>query len=381
MSKSSPSAVGASTSAIPAKTSPIEIDIRNVTKNYGSANALSDVSLEIKAGEFLTLLGPSGSGKSTLLMLLAGFEQPTVGDVVIGGRSMAGVPANRRNQGVVFQGYALFPHMTVVDNLAYPLVARGIRGARKEQLIERALARVRMNDFGARYPGQLSGGQQQRIALARAIVYEPPILLMDESLSALDRKLREEMQIELKSLHQELGNTIVYVTHDQDEALTMSDRVVVLSNGKIAQVGTPHDLYDHPSSRFVGDFVGESTLFEALVESWNGEEAIVTTAWGQRLRSAHSQPVAPGDHVLLLLRPERVFVAPAATAGQENSISGVVQAALFKGDSLRYTIQVQDQIFLVKEQRHAGAQAMASGKAVEIGFAASSLKIVEKLSH
>jgi len=256
------------------------VEFREVTKKYGEVAAVSSLDLTIEPGEFLTLLGPSGSGKSTLLMLLAGFEYPTSGSIKVAGRDLNRVPPHRRDQGVVFQSYALFPHMTVRQNLAYPLDARGVADKDKKQMIGSALEKVRMSNFTDRFPSQLSGGQQQRIALARAIVSSPPLLLMDESLSALDRNLREEMQIELKILHEELATTIVYVTHDQGEALTMSDRIAVLHNGALVQLGRPKEIYDDPANGFVARFIGESVFIPAVVAGKEGGAFVLRTATG-----------------------------------------------------------------------------------------------------
>src|SRR3984957_14760723 len=234
-------------------------------KNYGNVGAVRGVSLDIRSGEFLTLLGPSGSGKTTTLLMIAGFEVPTVGDIAIDGQSVVVLPPHKRNIGMVFQNYALFPHMTVAENIGFPLKQRGVDRATRARQVAESLDLVRLPGYQSRYPRQLSGGQQQRVALARAIVFRPRLLLMDEPLGALDKQLRESLQLEMRRLHADLSITFIYVTHDQEEALTMSDRVAVMNDGLIAQVGSPEDLYDRPCDRFVASFIGESNFFPCVV--------------------------------------------------------------------------------------------------------------------
>ena len=238
----------------------LPITARNITKTYGKVHALDDVSLDVKSGEFLTLLGPSGSGKTTLLMVLAGFTRPDQGSLKFGDQEMIRTAPHLRDVGMVFQNYALFPHMTVAGNVGYPLRLRNVPMPEISQRIEKALETVQLGGYGTRKIDQLSGGQKQRVALARSIVFEPRILLMDEPLSALDKKLRDRMQIELRHLHEKLGMTTVYVTHDQREALTMSDRIAVVNHGRIMQLATPQGLYEQPANRFVADFIGDSTF-------------------------------------------------------------------------------------------------------------------------
>ena len=238
----------------------LPIHIQGLTKRYGQLYALDNVDLEVKSGEFLTLLGPSGSGKTTLLMAIAGFNRPDAGSIKFGDEEVILRPPHKRNVGMVFQSYALFPHMSVAENIAFPLKLRGVSTAETAERVDAALQTVQLEGLGDRDIEQLSGGQRQRVALARAFVFRPRILLMDEPLSALDKKLREQMQIELKHLHEQLGVTTVYVTHDQREALTMSDRIVVINHGRLTQIDTPHNIYNHPANAFVADFIGESTM-------------------------------------------------------------------------------------------------------------------------
>src|SRR5262249_55972361 len=263
------------------------------------------------AGEFLTLLGPSGSGKTTTLMMLAGFEVPTNGRIDLDGRPIDNVPPHKRNIGMVFQNYALFPHMTVVENLAFPLEGRRLAKSELEAKIKRALDMVKLSAFGNGRPGQLSGGQQQRVALARALVFEPKLILMDEPLGALDKQLREHMQIEIKHLHDRLGINIVYVTHDQGEALTMSDRVGVFNHGKVQQIAPPKELYEAPANAFVAQFIGENNAISGSVQSVAGQRCDVQASDGTIVRAVAAGRVSAGTPVTLSLRPEKVKLFPA----------------------------------------------------------------------
>lgn len=307
------------------KTEALPITVRHVTKTYGSVYALDDVSIDVKQGEFLTLLGPSGSGKTTLLMVLAGFTRPDQGSLLFGDDEVIRKPPHLRNLGMVFQNYALFPHMTVAGNVGYPLRLRKIPKSEIADRVTEALQLVQLDGLGERRIDQLSGGQKQRVALARSIVFEPRILLMDEPLSALDKKLRDQMQIELRRLHERLGMTTVYVTHDQREALTMSDRIAVLNNGKIMQLATPQDLYDFPQNKFVADFIGKSTFLN--VEK-SGRSLM---AAGVKLKT--SQPIPNKDKLALLIRPERIRILETKTDRNMNVFDAVVSNLVYQGDS------------------------------------------------
>ena len=300
------------------------VEIRGLSKQFGSVRAVDSVSINVAAGEFIALLGPSGSGKSTVLMSIAGFELPNSGQILIGGRDCTRLPPHKRNIGMVFQHYTLFPHLSVLDNVAFPLKMRGIAKDERRRRAARALEVVRLGGYGERMPKQLSGGQQQRVALARAIVYEPQLLLMDEPLSALDKNLREEMQLEIKRLHSELGITIIFVTHDQSEALTMADRVAILQSGRVAQISGARDLYERPTSLFAAGFIGEMNMIEA---SWNGTEATFAKNFSMALpSSAVIDDVAAGP-VMLTVRPERVEVMPEGTPGTASArVDDVVYA-------------------------------------------------------
>src|SRR5215469_4995508 len=275
----------------------------HVDKRFGATAAVDDLSLAIEPGEFITLLGPSGSGKTTTLMMIAGFEIPTGGEIYIDSRPILGLPPHRRNIGMVFQSYALFPHMTVAENIGFPLKQRGVDKTAVATRIKAVLETVRLSGLEARYPRQLSGGQQQRVALARAIVFRPRVLLMDEPLSALDKQLREELQLEVKRLHKQLGITFVYVTHDQREALVMSDRIAVINHGHIEQVGAPAELYDRPVNRFVASFVGESNFLSATAVG-NEAELVVANLGSTKVRAVGNGLLAAGTPLILAVRPE-----------------------------------------------------------------------------
>ena len=312
----------------------LPITIRGVSKTFpGGVKALDDVDLDIRSGEFLTLLGPSGSGKTTLLMVLAGFERPDRGSLRFGEDEVIRLAPHRRNVGMVFQNYALFPHMSVAGNVGYPLKLRNVAKAEMAERVERALETVQLGGYGGRGIDQLSGGQKQRVALARAIVFEPRILLMDEPLSALDKKLRDRMQIELRHLHEKLGMTTVYVTHDQREALTMSDRIAVIDHGRLMQLDTPERIYEHPSNRFVADFIGESAF---LPVTRQGAEIRFE---GRALTLDEPPPEA--DKLVLMLRPERLRLAN-GDAERPNRFDATVADVVYQGDSYLMYATLED---------------------------------------
>ncbi|MDH3221408.1 MAG: ABC transporter ATP-binding protein [Gammaproteobacteria bacterium] len=316
----------------------LPIHIQGLTKRYGNLYALDSVDLEVRSGEFLTLLGPSGSGKTTLLMAIAGFNRPDAGSIRFGDTEVITTPPHKRNVGMVFQSYALFPHMSVAENIAFPLKLRGVSAAEIAERVETALATVQLDGLGDRGIEQLSGGQRQRVALARAFVFRPRILLMDEPLSALDKKLREQMQIELKHLHEQLGVTTVYVTHDQREALTMSDRIVVINEGKLAQIDTPHAIYNHPANAFVADFIGESTMLPLTRDSA-----------GKLFFADHlveSGPeTEPGSEWSLVIRPERLFVikdGAEVDPDQAIAFTGEIRDFVFQGETAFALMSLSD---------------------------------------
>jgi len=341
----------------------LPIDISNLSKSYGPVKALDDVSLNISAGEFLTLLGPSGSGKTSLLMALAGFMRPDCGSIRFGNNEMITTPPHKRGLGMVFQSYALFPFMTVAENVAYPLKVRGVSKSDQESRAKRALDIVQLGGYEDRRITQLSGGQKQRVALARAMVFEPQIILMDEPLSALDKKLREHMQIELKALHQKLDATVVYVTHDQREALTMSDRIAVVNQGRVDQVETPEQLYRQPNSFFVADFIGESI---SLPVELSNNTALLN---GRLLKSDLPIAQGSGGH-RLIIRPELLEVVSNAVPDNANDLSGNIQDIIYQGDSVLVIVQHDNLGMInVRVPANRAGQAGLPSKGERIGLA------------
>ncbi|MER9647847.1 ABC transporter ATP-binding protein [Mesorhizobium sp. M0199] len=327
------------------------------------------VDLSVFEGEFLTLLGPSGSGKTTCLMMLAGFETPTGGEIFLKDRPISRLPPHRRNIGMVFQNYALFPHLSVGENLAFPLKIRKLPRAEIDERVKRALQMVRLDGVAQRNPSQLSGGQQQRVAVARALIFEPELILMDEPLGALDRTLREEMQFELKHLHERLGLSVVYVTHDQDEALTMSTRVAVLSQGKVQQIAPPRQIYEHPANRFVAGFVGANNLLAARVVSVDGDTCRVASC-GQTLRARHYGHVGVGQDVQISIRPERIEVNGPSDAGNNNYIA-TVNEVVYLGDQLLLEASFGDVTLKLKVQNCASMGNLKKGKQARISWSAA----------
>jgi putative spermidine/putrescine transport system ATP-binding protein len=317
------------------------ISLRNVTKRYGDKAVVDDIDLIIEPGEFMTFLGPSGSGKTTTLNMIAGFASVTEGLLHIYGKPVAKVPAHKRDIGMVFQNYALFPHMTVAENIAYPLQRRKISKDQQRTMVKDVLGMVRMGDYGHRSPAELSGGQQQRVALARALVYNPRVLLMDEPLGALDKKLREWLQAEIKRIHREVGSTFVYVTHDQEEALSMSDRIAVFNNGKIEQVGSSVELYERPDTLFVGRFLGESTVLTGKRSGSIDGGTIVDFA-GHAIRVPGERP---GDELAVLIRPENIVLHQEGYVPDSASFNALVVRVLgvtYLGSAWRYEVLLPD---------------------------------------
>jgi spermidine/putrescine ABC transporter ATP-binding subunit len=327
------------------------IEVHQLDKSYGPLKVVDDVSFNVAEGEFFALLGPSGSGKTTRLMTLAGFESPNAGRIAIDGRDVTWLPPNKRDIGMVFQKYALFPHLTVRDNVAFPLRMRGVPKEARHRKADEALDTVGLTDLGHRLPAQLSGGQQQRVALARAIVYQPPLLLMDEPLGALDKKLRERMQSEIKHLQRALGATVIYVTHDQEEALTMADRIAVLNRGKLVQVGTPDELYNRPRSRFVANFIGETNFLAAtLVGQTDGRGQLQLADGTMVMASAGETLAKPGDAVHISLRPEGFTVTPGTGEGLTGRVEEIIFAGATRLLTVRPTHGPQDQPLITIRQ-------------------------------
>jgi putative spermidine/putrescine transport system ATP-binding protein len=341
------------------------IRFEKVSKSFGTLTVVDGLDLAIAKGEFVSLLGPSGSGKTTILMMLAGFEKPTNGTIRVDGRRVDGLPPHKRNMGVVFQSYALFPHMSVAENVGFPLKMRGLARAAAGERVKRALDMVQLGGLSERRPAQLSGGQQQRVALARALVFEPEVVLMDEPLGALDKKLRERMQLDIRQLHRRLGLTIVFVTHDQTEALTMSDRIAVLNHGRIEQVGRPVEIYDRPATRFVAEFVGETNFLVGTVKERSGERAVVDLDNGCTFSVQAGNGVQPGAHVGLSVRPERIKLG--GRRAPANTIAGAVRDVVYHGDHLQLVLDADGQALLVKADR--GDRAPRIGERLEVSFA------------
>ncbi|WP_082222276.1 ABC transporter ATP-binding protein [Mesorhizobium loti] len=352
------------------------VQFRDVSKTYdGLGNVIDRLNLDIGRGEFLTLLGPSGSGKTTLLMMLAGFENPTEGDLLLDGRSLDHTPAHRRNMGIVFQSYALFPHMSVRRNIGYPLLQRGMAKAEIARRVDEALRMIHLDGFGERLPAQLSGGQQQRVALARALVFRPDIVLMDEPLGALDKQLREEMQIEIKHLHAALGVTVLYVTHDQSEALTLSDRIAVLDKGVILQVGTPEQIYETPNSSFVANFIGEMNNFPGTVREDEGV-CMVELDCGVTVQATNAIAAKPGMRVNVAVRPEQTILSQ-PKADDTGAIPATVRSKIYHGDHLRYEIEVDGCADIMARTTVAAPERLSVGARVALRWAAGSARVLD----
>ena len=327
------------------------IKFDKVSKAFGILTVVDNLDLSIAKGEFVSMLGPSGSGKTTLLMMLAGFENPTSGSILVGGKRVDALPPYKRNMGVVFQNYALFPHMSVAENVAFPLK---MRGASRTEIIERVnkvLDMVQLGAFHERKPIQLSGGQQQRVALARALVFEPEVVLMDEPLGALDKKLREQMQMDIRDIHHRLGLTIVFVTHDQTEALTMSDRIAIFNHGKIEQIGGPSEIYDRPKTQFVAEFIGETNLLNGKVTSFSNGFLNVTLEGGQAIRVASSNSLEPGKHVKVSVRPEQIEIGPSGEG--QNQLKARITDIVYHGDHLQVQADAGSRSLVIKATRKA----------------------------
>ena len=343
-----------------------------VQKSYDGENlVVKDLNLSIGKGEFLTMLGPSGSGKTTCLMMLAGFETATHGDILLEGKPINNIPPHKRGIGMVFQNYALFPHMTVAENLAFPLEVRKLGKSEREQKVQRALDMVQMGEFGGRRPAQLSGGQQQRIALARALVFEPELVLMDEPLGALDKQLREHMQFEIKRIADDLGITVVYVTHDQTEALTMSDRVAVFEDGRIQQLAPPDELYEAPMNSFVAQFIGENNTLQGTIEKLNEAKGtcVVKLDDGSLIDAKPVNVNAVGDRTQVSIRPERVEYNKDRLSPDAHTLKAEVLEFIYMGDIFRTRLRVAGRDDFIIKTRNAPDQVrLKRGQTIEIGW-------------
>lgn len=327
----------------------LDVELRKVFKVFNGETAVRGVDLDIKRGEFFSILGPSGCGKTTTLRLIAGFESPSAGEVLIQGLSMNQVPPYRRPVNTVFQSYALFNHLNVRENIAFGLKIKRQSQAEIEDRVQQALSLVKMEKFANRYPNQMSGGQQQRVALARALVNRPAVLLLDEPLGALDLKLRKQMQMELSNLHRNLGLTFVMVTHDQEEAMSLSDRIAVMQEGRIEQIGTPHEIYEYPQTAFIADFIGDTNLFEGEVESVDGSSQLIVTTTGLKIQvepaseyEVHPPQVElrPGMKVVVSVRPEKMSLSSYPMGGKINCLEGRLSNAMYLGTHIQYIVQL-----------------------------------------
>tara|TARA_E500000318_G_scaffold21411_1_gene21850 strand:+ start:808 stop:1902 length:1095 start_codon:yes stop_codon:yes gene_type:complete len=346
------------------------VQFKNVQKTYdGEILVVKDLNLDIADGEFLTMLGPSGSGKTTCLMMLAGFETATHGEILLDSKPINRIAPHKRGIGMVFQNYALFPHMTIAENLSFPLEVRKMSKPDREAKVARALDMVKMSDFGGRRPAQLSGGQQQRVALARALVFEPQLVLMDEPLGALDKQLREHMQFEITNLAHDLGITTVYVTHDQTEALTMSDRVAVFNDGKIQQLAKPADLYERPENAFVAQFIGENNTLEGVVKSISGETCVVSLDDGSEIDAMPVNVNQPGERTRVSIRPERVEFNKDRLHPDAHTLKATVKEFYYMGDIFRFRLSVAgNDEFIVKARNAPDAVRLKPGEEIEIGW-------------
>jgi putative spermidine/putrescine transport system ATP-binding protein len=363
-------------------TTPVDdpiVEFRNVYKTYdGETLVIRNLDFEVQRGEFLTLLGPSGSGKTTTLMMLAGFETPTQGDILLEKRTITNVPPYERGIGMVFQNYALFPHMTVRENVAFPLEARRLARADIEAKVAHALDMVQLQGFEHRRPAQLSGGQQQRVSLARALVFDPALVLMDEPLGALDKQLREHMQIEIKHLHSQVGVTVVYVTHDQAEALTMSDRIVVFNDGEAQQIASPETLYEAPGNAFVAQFIGENNQFSGVITGVENGTCRVALESGPEILATPVNVSRSGERTTLSIRPERVEIDP-----PEGSLANVfparVEELIYLGDSVRVRLTVCDNPdFVVKIANVFGHKTLSPGDMTRVGWRAEDCRALDR---
>jgi spermidine/putrescine ABC transporter ATP-binding subunit len=349
----------------------------HIEKRYGTVTAVDDVTLDVAPGEFVTLLGPSGSGKTTTLMMLAGFEIPTAGEIYVDDDPIAAVPPYRRNIGMVFQNYALFPHMTVGENIAFPLQMRKMSRAEIGRQTTEVLRLVGLPGYEGRYPRQLSGGQQQRVAVARALVFNPRVLLMDEPLGALDKQLRERLQLEIKALHEQLGVSIIYVTHDQEEALVMSDRIAVMNDGRIEQIGHPTELYDEPATRFVASFIGESNFIEGAVQRADGVTTSIVAHGLGELRAPHRHGIASGTQVALTVRPEKIVPVEDGIAPDMNAVDGTVEDVVFVGEMRRYVVALPGgQRLVLKAQNRSGVRNFERGDTIRVSWNVADGRIV-----
>ena len=339
-----------------------------VDKSYdGKVLVVKDLNLDIAEGEFITMLGPSGSGKTTCLMMLAGFETPTNGEIYLDGNPISNIPPHKRGIGMVFQNYALFPHMTVYENLAFPLRVRKFSKDETDKKVEKALSMVSLSGFGSRMPAQLSGGQQQRVAVARALVFDPAVVLMDEPLGALDKNLRESMQYEIKHIHESIGVTVVYVTHDQSEALTMSNRIAVFNDGKVQQLSSPDKLYEEPVNSFVAEFIGENNTFQGEVEDVSNDRCKIKLDSGGEILANPIRVKSKGEKSIVSLRPERAIIDPEEK--MDNKFNGKIEEVIYHGDHTRVRVDLLgNKEFILKVPNSSARMDIKLGNEIKIGW-------------
>ena len=339
-----------------------------VDKSYdGKVLVVKDLNLDIAEGEFITMLGPSGSGKTTCLMMLAGFETPTNGEIYLDGNPISNIPPHKRGIGMVFQNYALFPHMTVYENLAFPLRVRKFSKDETDKKVEKALSMVSLTGFGSRMPAQLSGGQQQRVAVARALVFDPAVVLMDEPLGALDKNLRESMQYEIKHIHESIGVTVVYVTHDQSEALTMSNRIAVFNDGKVQQLSSPDKLYEEPVNSFVAEFIGENNTFQGEVADISNDKCKIKLDSGNEILANPIRVKSKGEKSIVSLRPERAIIDP--DEKMDNKFKGKIEEVIYHGDHTRVRLNLLgNKEFILKVPNSSARMDIKLGNEIKVGW-------------
>lgn len=351
-----------------------QVEIRSLAKHFGQVKAVDALSFTAESGNFVTLLGPSGSGKSTTLNIIAGFEPPTSGEVFLDSDPITSRPPYKRNIGMVFQNYALFPHMTVAQNIAYSLKMRRVNKTKVDEKVREALQMVQLEGYGNRYPKQLSGGQQQRVAIARALVFKPPLLLMDEPLGALDKKLREQMQLEIKRIQNRVGITVLYVTHDQEEALIMSDKIVILDQGRLQQIGNPLEIYDKPQNRFVADFIGETNLIEGEIRKKNDRFIMELPDLGAQIEIPSEMSPAPGK-ISVSIRPEMLWLRSKAEV--QSGIEGQIEELIYVGESTKYIVKVLNKQVVIRQPKRTDSGLFKGGDQVDIQFNISDLVFIE----
>jgi len=359
------------------------ISIDRVTKRFGDVVAVDQVDLQIRGGEFFSLLGASGCGKTTLLRMLAGFETPSDGEIHIDGTAISGVPPHRRPTNMVFQNYAIFPHLNVHRNIAYGLRTEKLTKSEKEKRVDEALELVKLQGFGDRKSDELSGGQRQRVALARALIRRPKVLLLDEPLGALDKKLREEMQLELRALQQSLGVTFIFVTHDQEEAMTLSDRIAVMSSGKVLQVAAPKEVYNRPVNVEVADFIGQMNFFDArITEVAGGQVFLHSVGLGRVATQPGKEPPKEGDRLVVAIRPEKLTLSDGKQAGVENCVQGVIETAAYLGDRSHFYVALEGcakpVAVAAQDAQVLSGQSLESGRPVWLSWASDSIVLLEQ---